>query len=293
MRPHEAIEELESVQRHVPEHPSFDSVRWMLAQAHLCAASQAFRAMRAESRAEPRTDEAARSVGSDPRRDVIDYHREKARPPLDVIRDHERSREAPAFARLTDISRSDRMCRADWLSAAMERGKYRVRYALKQIESTNHRRLCRWQGVRMQPPTDWTEEDEPLFLHVWGGSVDERVPVNGIKRDPGARLDRLQRQDPIPIAWPHKPSYYYFAQLEDGAQLPLSMPVALTQTSAEDRRRLPPPANAAPVAAAAAPASGGTTAHAESETSCPNVMNLMQLTFKPIGSAVAHTVPDD
>ena len=292
MRPHEAIEELESVQRHVPEHPSFDSVRWMLAQAHLCAASQAFRAMRAESRAEPRTDETARSVGSDPRREAIDYHREKARPPLDIIRDHERSREAPAFAGLTDISRSDRMCRADWLSAAMERGKYRVRYALKQIESTNHRRLCRWQGVRMQPPADWTEEDEPLFLHVWGGSVDERVPVNGIKRDAGARPDRLQRQDPIPIAWTHKPSYYYFAQLEDGAQLPLSMPVALTQTSAEDRRRLPSPANAAPVVVAAAPASGGTL-HAESETSCPNVMNLIQLTFKPIASAVAHTVSDD
>ena len=130
MRPHEAIEELESVQRHVPEHPSFDPVRWMLAQAHLCAASQAFRAMRTESRPSP-DDGAARPDGGDPRRDAIDYHREKARPPLEIIRAHERSRESPAFARLTDISRSDRMCRADWLSAAMERGQYRVRYALR------------------------------------------------------------------------------------------------------------------------------------------------------------------
>jgi hypothetical protein len=174
----------------------------------------------------------------------------------------------------------------------MERGKYPVQYELKQIESTNHRRLCRWQGVRMLPPADWREEEEPLFLHVWGGSVDERVPVNGIKRGPAARPDRLQRQDPIPITWTRKPSHYYFAQLEDGAQRPVSMPVALTHTSPEDLRRLSPPANAAPVVVAAGPASGGTP-YAESETSCPNVTNLIQLTFKPIGSAVAHRVTDD
>ena len=60
----------------------------------------------------------------------------------------------------------------------------------------------------------------------------------------------------------------------------------------EDRRRPPPPANAVPVGGSAAPASGGTL-HAESETSCPNVMNLIQVTFKPIGSAVARTVRDD
>ena len=279
MRPHEAIEQLESAQLNAPRHPSFDHVRWMLAQAHLCAASQAFREWRDETTAETRKDKATRRQ-DDPRLEAIGYHRDEARAPLDVIRAHERSRESPGFARFTDIARTDQICRKDWITEAMERERPRVRYALKQIPSTNYRSVCGWQGVGMKPPKGWREnEKEPLILHIWGGNVDERVLVNGIKQDQVENPDRPRRQDPIPIDPTRKPSYY-FARLEDGAHRPVSMPVALTDTSPG------PPLKGAPALAASVPARGEAPQAASKR--CPDVTNLIQLPFEPMGTAVAN-----
>jgi len=288
-RPHEAIDVLGSAHRHLPEHPSFDHVRWMLAQAHLCAASTEFRAIRAEYAHERRTDPTAR-WRDDSRMDAIGAHREKARRPLDIIRAHEQSRESPAFAGLTDISRSDRICRADWLSAATER-EGRRSYTLQQIDGANYRRLCGWLGVRMKPPAGWREE-EPIYLHVWGGQVDERVPVRGREQDQLEGGERPRREDPIPITSMPNP-FYYFAQLENAAYLPVSLPVVLKQTSPDEKPASPPsPKATRDVAAAIAAAPGTVAPRPGPESRCPDVKNLIQLTFDTIGSATARTMRD-
>jgi tetratricopeptide (TPR) repeat protein len=281
-RPHEAIDVLGSAHRHLPEHPSFDHVRWMLAQAHLCAASTEFRAIRADYTHERRTDPTAR-WGEDSRLDAVGAHREKARRPLDIIRAHEQSRESPAFAGLMDISRSDRICRADWLSAATEREGRRL-YTLRQIDGANYRRLCGWLGVGMKPPADWREEE--VYLHVWGGRVDERVPVKGREQDQLEGRERPRRRDPIPIT-PRLNPFYYFAQLDDAAYLPVSLPVVLTQTSPASL----PSLKATPGVAAIAAEPGNAAPRPGPESRCPDVKNLIQLTFDRIGSATARAVP--
>ena len=288
-RPHEAIDVLGSAHRHLPEHPSFDHVRWMLAQAHLCAAATESRAIRADYPNEPRTGLTAPWEG-DPRLDGVGAHREKARRPLDIIRAHEQSRESPAFAGLMDISRSDRICRADWLSAATER-EGRRSYTLQQIDGANYRRLCGWLGVRMKPPAGWREE-EPIYLHVWGGRVDERVPVKGREQDQLEGGERPRRPDPIPITSTPSP-FYYFAQLEDTASLPMSLPVVLKPTS-PDAKPASPPSPTAPrgVATPIAAAPASIAPRPGSESKCPDVKNLIQLTFDPIGSGAARAMPD-
>ncbi len=263
-RPHEAVQELGSVQRHLPEHPSFDHVRWMLAQAHLCAASTEFRAIRAGR---------ITRAPEDPRMEVVGAHREEARPLLDSIRAHERARESPAFAGLIDISRSDRICRGDWLSAVAERDGRRL-YTLRQLsEGANYRRLCEWLGVRMVPPADWRAE-EPVYLHVWGGRVNERVPVRSGEQSPLESREPPRRQDPIPIPPTFRP-FYYLAQLEkleNATYVPVSLPVVLNRL---DER--PTDATAAESRSGAARCSSN---------------NLIQLTFEPVGSASAQAASE-
>ena len=217
-RPHEAIEVLESAHRYVPEHPSFDHVRWMLAQAHLCAASQAVPGDAGGRRAaEPRTDEPKRRDGNDPRLDAIGAHREKARPPLEIIRAHERSRESPAFAGLTDISRSDRICRADWLSTINGTGDIPCA-TRKQIEGANYRGLCRWLGVqdgaarRLEGRGREIRLPPRLGWNAWTSACQSWGPTAT-----RARVGtRRRRQDAIPLIPTSKP-FYYFAQLENAA----------------------------------------------------------------------------
>ena len=288
-RPHEAIDVLGSAHRHLPEHPSFDHVRWMLAQAHLCAASTEFRAIRADYSIEPRTGPTA-PWEDDARLDGVGAHREKARRPLDIIRAHERSRESPAFAGLMDISRSDRICRADWLSATTKREGQRL-YTLRQIEGANYRRLCGWIGVRMKPPADWREE-APVYLHVWGGRVDERVPVEGREQDQLEGRERPRRQTPVPIT-PTSTPFYYFAQLENAESRPVSLPVVLKPASPDEKPASPPsPAATRGVATPIAAAPASIAPRPGSESICPDVKNLIQLTFDPIGSGAARAMPD-
>jgi hypothetical protein len=283
-RPHEAIQELGPVHRRLPDHPSFDHVRWMLAQAHLCAASAEFRAMRATYPDEPRTG-LAPPWKNDPRLNAVAAHREDAKPLLDIIRAHERSRESPMFARLIDISRSDKICRRDWLSAATRREDGRRLYTLRQTEDTNHRGLCGWLGVRIDPPAGLKKE-EGVYLHVWGGRVDERVPVKGLGQD---QLEG--RQDVIPIT-PAPSPFYYFAQLENAANLPVSLPVVLERASTGEKPALSPSPNVTRGAAAVATAPGSVAPGPRSDARCPTVKNLLHLTFDPIGAAIAQAVPD-
>ena len=288
-RPHEAIDVLGSAHRHLPEHPSFDHVRWMLAQAHLCAASTEFRAMRADYPNEPRTGLTA-PWEDDPRLDGVGAHREKARRPLDIIRAHEQSRESPAFAGLMDISRSDRICRPDWLSDTTKREGPRL-YTLRQIEGANYRRLCGWLGVRMKPPAGWREE-EPVYLHVWGGRVDERVPVKGREQDQLEAGERPRRPDPIPITSTPSP-FYYFAQLENAKSRPVSPPVVLKPTSPDEKPASPPsPTATRGIATPIAAAPASIAPRPGSESRCPDVKNLIQLTLDPIGSGAAPAMPD-
>jgi hypothetical protein len=226
----------------------------------------------------------------DSRVDGVGAHREKARRPLDIIRAHEQSRESPAFAGLMDISRSDRICRADWLSDTTKRGGPRL-YILRQIEGANYRRLCGWIGVRMKPPADWREE-APVYLHVWGGRVDERVPVEGREQDQLEGRERPRRPDPIPIT-PRPNPFYYFAQLEDAASLPVSLPIVLKPTSPDEKPASPPsPTTTRGVATPIAAAPASIAPRPGSESICPDVKNLIQLTFDPIGSGAARAMPD-
>jgi tetratricopeptide (TPR) repeat protein len=248
-RPHEAIEVLDRAYRHAPEHPSYDYIRWLYAQAHLCAASKEFQAdFPREVRRDP-----TRRWEEDPRLEPIGKHREEARMAIDTIRDHERSREERPFAGLSDIGRSEHVCREDWLASVTKKEGTPLLYVLNQIEPSTYRGLCSWLGVRIEPPPDeWRDkEGEPLFLHVWGGGVDERIQVGG--------RDRGRRPDPVSLASPRS-RFYYLAQLENAQRQPVSLPLVLT----------PPPADEVTVPAVAA--------------NCRNVRNLIQLTFTSPGA---------
>ena len=192
-RPHEAIDVLESAHRYVSEHPSFDHVRWMLAQAHLCAASTEFRAIRADAaRLEHRNGPDQRRDENDPRLDAIGAHREEARPSLEIIRAHERARESPAFAGLTDISRSDRICRRDWLSTITKRRHAAVpgeagRKRARTIAGSAGGSACAWSrqtaGVtRRKNPSSSTSGVERWMsaCRSWGASATSaRVGTGG------------------------------------------------------------------------------------------------------------------
>lgn len=285
-RPHEAIDVLESAQRYVPEHPSFDYVRWMLAQAHLCAASKEFQA---DFPREVRQRDPDRRWEQDPRLEAISEHRERARLTLDLIRSHERSRESQPFARLTDIGRSDRTCRDEWLTAATEK-EWKPVYQLNQVAPTAYRGLCSWLGVRMGPlPDDW-REDERLYLHVWGGGVDERVQVEGREKEGVESRERGRRPDPISLASKrNRERFYYFAQLENRQRQPVSPPLMLTPPDAEPTM----PTKAKPDAAGFAPTAETGAQGAGSASMCRGVKNLIQLTFVRTDSPDMRAAPGD
>jgi tetratricopeptide (TPR) repeat protein len=282
-RPHEAIEVLESGLRYAPEHPSFDHVRWLLAQAHLCAASKEFQA---DFSREAREKDPTRRWEDDPRLDVIGAHREKARVALDIIRDHERSRESQPFARLTDIGRSERVCRDEWWSAATKKEGARLVYQLTQTEPATYRALCSWLGVRLEPPaTDWREE-EPLWLHVWGGEVDARMPVE-------SRESRLRRPDPVSLVSTSN-RFYYFAQLENAQGQPMSLPLVLTQPSANEgtlSAATAPPPGPGSVALLGPPETGAPPISSGSR--CRGAKNLIQLSFIRTDLPVARATQDE
>jgi tetratricopeptide (TPR) repeat protein len=282
-RPHEAIEVLDFAYRYAPEHPSFDHVRWLYAQAHLCAASKEFQA---DFSREARERDPGWRWEDDPRLEGIGAHREKARVALAVIRDHERSRESQPFARLTDIGRSERICREEWWAGATKREGTRLVYQLSQTEPATYRALCSWLGVRIEPPDgDWKEE-EPLYLHVWGGEVDARVLVE-------SRGQRVRRPDPVSLVSTSS-RFYYLAQLENAKGQPVSLPLVLTQPSATE---------ATPSSVTTAPdRSGSVTVLAPPEVGvpvagsgsrCPGVKNLIQLGFVRADAPVARVTTEE
>jgi tetratricopeptide (TPR) repeat protein len=280
-RPHEALEALESANRYAPEHPSFDHVRWLSAQAHLCAASKEFRA---DFPREAREKDPTRRWQDDPRLEGIGAHREKARVALNTIRDHERSREAQPFAGQTDIGRAEMICRDEWLSVATKREGTRLLYQLSQTEPATYRALCSWLGVRVEPPAGDLRVEEPLFLRVWGGGVDERLLVE-------SRDSRDRRPDPVSlVSTPNR--FYYFAQLETSGGKPMSLPLVLTQPSASDgaaSTMMGPPRPAS--VALVAPSEGGPAVG--SGTRCPGVKNLIQLTFTRADTPVAQVTTEE
>jgi tetratricopeptide (TPR) repeat protein len=277
-RPHEAIEALESAYRYAPEHPSFDHVRWLFAQAHLCAASREFRADFSRAAREKALEkDPSWRWEEDPRLESIGAHRDKARRALEMIRDHERSREAQPFAGLTDIGRAETICRdEEWLTAATRKEGSRLQYQLNHAEPATYRALCSWLGVRIESPADLREK-ERLFLRVWGGGVDERLEVESERRG--------RRPDPVSlVATPNR--FYYFAQLETADGKPVSLPLVLTQPSASEGAvstmtgpsTLSSVTVAAPSEGASSPGSG---------TRCP-AKNLIQLTFARVDTPVAQ-----
>ena len=285
-RPHEAIETLESVSAHIPEHPSFDHVRWMLAQAHLCAASKEFREIRQESQRD-----ANKAAEEDQRLETVGEHREKARLPLGIIRAHERSRESQPFAQLTDIGRSDRICREDWLPAVTPPRGQQL-YELKPAEPITYRALCLWLGVRIEPPDGWTEE--PLYLHVWGGGMDERVLVSKVpERAPvEGRVRPSNPNNPISLT-PTRNRFYYIAQLEDAQRRPVSQPLFLKPPSEDPGPVSPMPPGAKPAAVDSDLAPGATVSGVGAKARCPNVKNLIQLTFLPPDSSATSAAATD
>jgi tetratricopeptide (TPR) repeat protein len=283
-RPHEAIEMLESVNPYMPEHPSFDHVRWMLAQAHLCAASKEFQEIRQDpQRAVNKT------VEEDDRLETVGQHREKARLPLDIIRAHERSRESQPFAQLIDIGRSDTICREDWLSAVTAK-KGQQLYKLKPADSTTYRALCQWLGVRIEPPEGWTAE--PLYLHVWGGGVDERVQVKIPVSDRVDGRERVRHPDPISLT-PTRNRFYYIAQLEDAQHQPVSRALFLKPPSEDPGPVSPRPPGAKPAAVDSDLAPGTPILGVGAKARCPKVMNLIQLTFLPPDSPTTSAAATD
>jgi tetratricopeptide (TPR) repeat protein len=282
-RPHEAIEVLDSAFRYAPEHPSFDHVRWLLAQAHLCAASKEFQA---DFSREAREKDPTRRWEDDPRLEGIGAHRERARAALDIIRDHERSRESQPFARLTDIGRSERVCRDEWWSAATKKEAPRLVYQLTQTEPATYRALCSWLGVRLEPPAPDGREEEPLWLHVWGGEVDARMPVE-------SRESRSRRPDPVSLVSTSN-RFYYFAQLENAQGQPMSLPLVLTLPSASEgtlSAMTVAPAGPGTVASLSAPEIG--TPLIGSVSRCRGAKNLMQLSFVRTDLPVARTTPEE
>jgi hypothetical protein len=252
----------------------------MLAHAHLCAASKEFREIRQDRQRDPNT-----TAEDDPRWESVGEHREKARVPLDIIRAHERSRESQPLAQLTDIGRSDRICREDWLSAIAAK-KGQPLYTLQSAHA-NYRAVCQWLGVRIEPPDNWTEK--PLYLHVWGGGLDERVPVK-ISRDP---VDgRVRRPDPISLPLTRN-RFYYIAQLEDAQQQPVSLLLFLKPPSEDPGPVSPKPPGAKPAAVDSDLAPGTAISGVGPKARCPNVMNLVQLTFlPPVSSATSAAATD-
>ena len=292
MRPHEAIEELESVQRHVPEHPSFDPVRWMLAQAHLCAASQAFRAMRTESPAEPRTDGAARPEGrSPPGRDRLPSREGPA-----AARDHSRPR---ALARVTSVRAAHRHLPigqdVPGRLALRRNGTGTVPCAVHSWSRSRARTIAGSVGGkasgcgRRRTGRRGKLSSSTSGAEAWTSACRSM----GSERDQVERRDRLQRQDPIPIAWTRKPSSYYFAQLEHtrrhGRVRAGLAPRGVEGGRASTRARASPPSpNAMPDAAALATAAAGDAPRRGPESTCPGIKNLIRLTLNPIGPASAR-----
>lgn len=304
-RPQEAIEMLEYVSPFIPEHPSFDHVRWMLAQAHLCAASKEGREIRQRQReatkaaedrqrganktAEDRQRDAIRAAEEEARLEIVGEHREKARLPLGIIRAHERSRESQPFAQLTDIGRSDRICREEWLPAVTAK-KGQPLYELKPADPKNYRALCKWLGVRIEPPDDWTEEH--LYLHVWGGGVDERVRVKIPERDLVDGRERVRHHDPISIT-PTRNRFYYIAQLEDAQYQPVSGPLFLKPPGEGPGSGSPGPAGAKPAAVDSDLVPGAPISGAAARARCPEDMNLLRLTFPRPESPATSTAATD
>jgi hypothetical protein len=122
--------------------------------------------------------------------------------------------------------------------------------------------------------------------------VDERVPVEGREQDQHEGRERPRRQTPVPITATSTP-FYYFAQLENAESRPVSLPVVLKPASPDEKPASPPSRTATRGVAtpiAAAPAS--IAPRPGSESICPDVKNLIQLTFDPIGSGAARAMPD-
>jgi tetratricopeptide (TPR) repeat protein len=253
-RPHEAIEELKYAQQYAPEHASFDYVRWLFAQAHLCAARREFQDISG-----PRTRD-------DPRLEPIAVHRVEAASSLDAIRAHERTRESRPIAGLADIGKADDICRRDrpWPATPKDQ-KWMYELGAREV-ADNYRGLCLWLGVTVELPEGWAEErDKALSLHVWGGGVDARIPVERRERriDRPDRSDRLERLDPISLMPPPLRRFYFMAQLEDAQQQPVSPALFLKPPSEE------PPVQPSP-------------------PRCPDAKNLILLSFDRAGAALAR-----
>jgi tetratricopeptide (TPR) repeat protein len=80
---------------------------------------------------------------------------------------------------------------------------------------------CAWSGV-VAKLTQKPEKD--YFLHVWGGGVDQRIPIN----DQESRSVQLE-------APPHPRSAYFFAQMEDAEQRAVS-PVDTLETLQDSQK---------------------------------------------------------
>ena len=217
-RPHEAVGVLASAQTLAPQHPRFDDVRSMLGQAILCAASREFRQLRQSG------DQHWRES---PQFDRISTRRQEGAAVLERVREHQRTREGRPFASRADFARSPDVCRDDWLEAASKR-EGPTRYVLKEKERGSRSFLCGRLGVRVDR---FAGEQEPLYLRVWGGSV-ERLRLEATEED--------RRSDMISLAQTTS-RFYYFAQLENEKGRPLSAPLAIDPTAAPTSAASPSP----------------------------------------------------
>jgi tetratricopeptide (TPR) repeat protein len=193
-RPYEAIEVLHEIVysngNNQPEprsisHAVFDEIRWDLAEAYLCAAYG-----HPDPTPEMLTD-AANAV-----------------PLFDTIRENEtyRERRFLTMPHMLDAIRVHPVCR--WAPETAVEGSPHPEGPVFELEKTDysHRTPCAWVGVFADAVEEGgkpiNREDEHLYLHVWGGGIDQRISV-GEPRD-----------DVWLSSKPRETRYFYFAQLE-------------------------------------------------------------------------------
>jgi tetratricopeptide (TPR) repeat protein len=197
----------------VPQHPAFDEIRWDMAQAYMCAASN---------------DRTAHVPAA-----KVDSLRAKASPLLEQIRQHERTSEAQAFtndpARL-DLARSQMACQ--WLrgpeGTLVEVEPGSPAYQLKggKPEYGSHA-PCAWLGVIADAvDQNGATAKENLMLHIWGGGVDRGIWVGGDNN----------REDIVLSSAPRATRSYYFAQLadKDGSPISVVYPLETFENEAPD-----------------------------------------------------------
>ena len=214
-RPHEAIEVLERFFRNggapanatvdadspfVPQHPAFDEIRWDMAEAYMCAASNDLAAGVAEAK--------------------VNALRAKAWPHLEQIRHHETTSEAPTFTNQLnrlDLARSQMVCR--WLrgpdGTLVETEPTVPAYLLRKgVPEYRSHAPCSWLGIIADAVDQFgAPARDRLQLHIWGGGVDRGMWVGGDNN----------REDIVLSSSPRKTNSYYFAQLGDENGKPLSV----------------------------------------------------------------------